>query len=61
MFFMDSKKQDSKFLNRNIKTVEAVQNSTTCNVRETVVDIAMTKPMDLGLPFTGWSLPKLKD
>lgn len=29
--------------------------------RETVVDIALTKPMDLGLPFTEWSLPKLKD
>lgn len=29
--------------------------------RETVVDIALTKPKDLGLPFTEWSLPKLKD
>lgn len=29
--------------------------------RETVVDIALTKPRDLGLPFTEWSLPKLKD
>jgi len=29
--------------------------------RETIVDIALTKPTDLGLPFTEWSLPKLKD
>jgi len=29
--------------------------------RKTVVDIALTKPKDLGLPFTEWSLPKLKD
>jgi transposase len=29
--------------------------------RETIVDIALTKPKDLGLPFTEWSLPKLKD
>ena len=29
--------------------------------REAVVDIALTKPKDLGLPFTEWSLPKLKD
>ena len=29
--------------------------------REAVVDIALTKPKDFGLPFTEWSLPKLKD
>jgi transposase len=29
--------------------------------RQTVVDIALSKPSDLGLPFTEWSLPKLKD
>ena len=29
--------------------------------RKIVVDIAMSKPKDLGLPFTEWSLPKLKD
>lgn len=26
-----------------------------------IVDIALTKPKDLGLPFTQWSLNKLKD
>lgn len=29
--------------------------------RQTVVDVALSKPKDLGLPFTEWSLPKLKD
>lgn len=29
--------------------------------RQTIVDIALSKPKDLGLPFTEWSLPKLKD
>jgi transposase len=29
--------------------------------RQIVVDIALSKPRDLGLPFTEWSLPKLKD
>lgn len=26
-----------------------------------VIDIALSKPKDLGLPFTEWSLPKLKE
>lgn len=29
--------------------------------RRTIVDIALSKPKDLGLPFTEWSLNKLKD
>jgi transposase len=29
--------------------------------RQTVIDIALSKPRDHGLPFTEWSLPKLKD
>ena len=29
--------------------------------RQLIVDIALSKPKDLGLPFTEWSLPKLKD
>jgi transposase len=29
--------------------------------RQIVVDIALSKPRDFGLPFTEWSLPKLKD
>lgn len=28
--------------------------------RQIVVDVALSKPKDLGLPFTEWSLPKLK-
>jgi transposase len=28
--------------------------------RQIVVDIALSQPKDLGLPFTEWSLPKLK-
>lgn len=29
--------------------------------RKIIIDIALSKPSDLGLPFTEWSLPKLKD
>ncbi len=29
--------------------------------RQIIIDIALSKPGDLGLPFTEWSLPKLKD
>jgi transposase len=29
--------------------------------RQTIINIALSKPIDLGLPFTEWSLPKLKD
>jgi len=29
--------------------------------RQTVIDTALSKPNDLGMPFTEWSLPKLKD
>ena len=29
--------------------------------RQIIIDIALSKPTDLGLPFTEWSLPKLKD
>jgi transposase len=29
--------------------------------RQIVIDTALSKPIDLGLPFTEWSLPKLKD
>jgi len=29
--------------------------------RQIIVDTALSKPKDLGLPFTEWSLPKLKD
>jgi transposase len=29
--------------------------------RQTIIDIALSKPEDLGLPYTEWSLPKLKD
>ncbi len=29
--------------------------------QQRVVDIALTKPKELGLPFTEWSLPKLKE
>jgi transposase len=28
---------------------------------QTVIDTALSKPNDLGMPFTEWSLPKLKD
>lgn len=29
--------------------------------RQTIIDIALSKPGDLGLPFTEWSLPKLNE
>jgi len=29
--------------------------------RQIIIDIALSKPTDLGLPFTEWSLPKLKE
>jgi len=29
--------------------------------RQMVIDIGLSKPRDLGLPFTEWSLPKLKE
>ena len=29
--------------------------------RQMVIDIALSKPIELGLPFTEWSLPKLKE
>ncbi len=29
--------------------------------RERIVEIALSRPHDLGLPFTHWSLPKLRD
>jgi transposase len=29
--------------------------------RQIIIDIALSKPKDLGLPFTEWSLPKLKE
>ena len=29
--------------------------------RQTIINIALSKPTDLGLPFTEWSLPKLKE
>ena len=29
--------------------------------RQTIIDTALSKPTDLRLPFTEWSLPKLKD
>jgi transposase len=29
--------------------------------RQMVIDVALSKPKNLGLPFTEWSLPKLKE
>ena len=29
--------------------------------RQLIINIALSKPTDLGLPFTEWSLPKLKE
>jgi transposase len=29
--------------------------------RQIIIDTALSKPRDLGLPFTEWSLPKLKE
>ena len=31
------------------------------NDRRKIIDVALSKPSDLGLPFTCWSLEKLKD